>query len=98
MFLCSLSDPGLTIFPTHRLLSGLREDAQKQEAIRDVLTRDFEIAEGGPEPERGEERVQFGYMDAHFKRPFRVTLKNQATADRALEGRSDAYRRLDTAV
>src|SRR3712207_7492185 len=54
MFLCSLSDPGLTIFPTHRLLSGLREDAQKQEAIRDVLTRDFEVAEGRSEEHTSE--------------------------------------------
>ena len=43
MFLCSLSDPGLTVFPTHRLLTGLKDDREKQEAIRDVLLRDFEV-------------------------------------------------------
>ncbi|MDQ4048234.1 MAG: DUF1015 domain-containing protein, partial [Actinomycetota bacterium] len=32
MFLCALSDPGLTVFPTHRLLSGLKDDRAKQEA------------------------------------------------------------------
>ena len=37
-------------------------------------------------------------MDSHFKRAFRLTLKDQSIADEALEGRSDAYRRLDTAV
>jgi uncharacterized protein (DUF1015 family) len=42
--------------------------------------------------------VQFGYMDSHFKRAFRLTLKNQSIADEALQGHSDAYRRLDTAV
>ena len=43
MFLCSLDDPGLLVFPTHRLLSGLKDDRAKQEAIRDTLKRDFEV-------------------------------------------------------
>ncbi len=38
MLLCSLSDPGLTVFPTHRLLTGLKDDPAKQQAIREVLT------------------------------------------------------------
>ena len=29
MFLCSLSDPGLTVFPTHRLLTGLKDDTRQ---------------------------------------------------------------------
>ena len=45
MFLVSLSDPGLLVFPTHRLLTGLKDDALKQEAIRDTLMRDFELEE-----------------------------------------------------
>jgi uncharacterized protein (DUF1015 family) len=102
MLLCSLSDPGLLVFPTHRLLTGLKDDQAKQIAIRDVLRRDFEIEELGSaaelEPPVANGRVAFGYMDSFFRRPFRVTLKDQAIADRALEGRPDAYRRLDTAV
>ena len=43
MLLCSLADPGLTVFPTHRLLTGLKDDRAKQEAIRETLMRDFEI-------------------------------------------------------
>ena len=39
-----------------------------------------------------------GYIDAHHKRPFRVTLKDQASADAALAGFPEPYRRLDTAV
>jgi uncharacterized protein (DUF1015 family) len=39
-----------------------------------------------------------GYLDAHFQRPFSLTLKRQEVADAALPGRSDAYRHLDTAV
>jgi uncharacterized protein (DUF1015 family) len=39
-----------------------------------------------------------GYIDAHFKQPFRLTLKDQQIADAALEGHAEPYRRLDTAV
>jgi uncharacterized protein (DUF1015 family) len=102
MLLCALSDPGLLVFPTHRLLTGLKHDADKQIAIRDVLRENFEIKELGAaselEPPAGDGRVAFGYMDSFFKRPFRVTLKDQAIADRALEGMPEPYRRLDTAV
>jgi uncharacterized protein (DUF1015 family) len=102
MLLCALSDPGLLVFPTHRLLSGLKDDTKKQLAIRDVLRRDFEVEELSDtselEPPAGDGRVAFGYMDSFFKRPFRVTLKDQAVADRALPGMPEPYRRLDTAV
>ena len=103
MLLCSLSDPGLLIFPTHRLLTGLKDDRPKQDAIREVLTRDFEIEELGAAkelepPPQPNGRVAFGYMDAFHKKPYRVTLRDQALADRALDGMPEAYRRLDTAV
>jgi uncharacterized protein (DUF1015 family) len=102
MLLCALSDPGLLVFPTHRLLSGLKNDSAKQIAIRDVLRENFEIEELGSsselEPPPGPGRIAFGYMDSFFKRPFRVTLKDQAIADRALVGMPEPYRRLDTAV
>jgi uncharacterized protein (DUF1015 family) len=100
MLLCSLSDPGLLVFPTHRLLTGLKDDTAKQLAIREVLTRDFDIEELGDvrelEPPPG--AVAFGYMDSFHKQPYRVTLKDQSIADRALEGMAEPYRRLDTAV
>jgi uncharacterized protein (DUF1015 family) len=102
MLLCALSDPGLLVFPTHRLLTGLKDDTQKQIAIRDVLRGDFEIEElddpARLEPPAGDGRVAFGYMDSFFKRPFRATLKDQSIADRAMPGLPDPYRRLDTAV
>ncbi len=100
MLLCSLSDPGLLVFPTHRLLTGLKDDTAKQLAIRDALKRDFEIEElsdvRAREPPAGP--VAFGYMDSVHKQPYRVTLTDQAIADRALEGMPAPYRRLDTAV
>jgi uncharacterized protein (DUF1015 family) len=102
MFLCALSDPGLLVFPTHRMLSGLKDDRAKQEAIRDTLTRDFEVEpierdqlEPTGDPEG---RIQFGYMDSFHRQPYRVTLKDQSIADAALEGTPEPYRRLDTAV
>jgi uncharacterized protein (DUF1015 family) len=101
MLLCSLSDPGLTVFPTHRLLTGLKDDTAKQQAIRETLMRDFEIQELASardlEPS-GDEAVAFGYMDSFHRKPYRVTLKDQAIADRALDGKPEPYRRLDTAV
>jgi uncharacterized protein (DUF1015 family) len=102
MLLCALSDPGLLVFPTHRLLTGLKDDRDKQIAIRDVLRADFEIEELADtsqlEPPADDGRVAFGYMDSFFKRPFRVTLKDQSVADRVLAGLPESYRRLDTAV
>jgi uncharacterized protein (DUF1015 family) len=100
MLLCSLSDPGLLVFPTHRLLTGLKDDTPKQLAIREVLTRDFEVEQLGDvselEPPAGP--VAFGYMDSFHKQPYRVTLKDQSIADRALIGMPEPYCRLDTAV
>jgi uncharacterized protein (DUF1015 family) len=98
MFLCSLQDSGLTIFPTHRLLTGLDED--RRAALRKAIETRFEVSEIGAdelEPPAGGERVEFGYLDRDGL-PMRLTLESQAAADEALAGRSDAYRHLDTAV
>ena len=89
MLLCSLSDPGLLVFPTHRLLTGLKDDTAKQLAIRDVLMRDFEIEElADVRRARAARRrpVAFGYMDSFHKQPYRVTLKDQSIADRGARG------------
>jgi uncharacterized protein (DUF1015 family) len=102
MFLVALDDPGLLIFPTHRMLSGLKDNSEKQEAIRDVARRDFEIETLEDtrelEPPANGGRVAFGYMDSFLKRPFRLTLKDQKIADDALAGMPEPYRKLDTAV
>jgi uncharacterized protein (DUF1015 family) len=102
MLLVALDDPGLLVFPTHRLLTGLKDDTEKQLAIRDVAKRDFEIEQlDAPqelEPPANGDRVAFGYMDSFLRRPVRLTLKDQRIADEALAGMPDPYRRLDTAV
>jgi uncharacterized protein (DUF1015 family) len=99
MCLVALEDPGLTVFPTHRVVRGL--DRARQEALRETLRRDFDIVEVpleqlAPEPGRGP--LQLGYIDAHHRQPYRLTLKDQAIADAALPGFSEAYRDLDTGV
>ncbi len=99
MCLVALEDPGLTVFPTHRVVRGL--DRERREALREALHRDFEIAEVPLEqlaPEPGGGPLQLGYIDAHHQQPYRLTLKDQAIADAALSGFSAAYRSLDTGV
>ncbi|HEY3187990.1 MAG TPA: DUF1015 domain-containing protein [Solirubrobacteraceae bacterium] len=97
--LVALEDPGLTVFPTHRLVKDTTP--AQQEGLADVLRRDFEIErverdEIAPPP--GDGLSRFGYVDAHFRQPFRLTLKDQASADAALPGAPESYRRLDAAV
>jgi uncharacterized protein (DUF1015 family) len=99
MFLCSLQDSGLTIFPTHRLLKDL--DAEKRSALRQTIEQHFDVREISAEelePPAGDGPVAFGYLDSFHQRPLRLTLRDQAAADAALPGQSDAYRHLDTAV
>ena len=43
MCLVALEDPGLTVFPTHRLVKGL--DDERRRALDEALQRDFDIAE-----------------------------------------------------
>jgi len=100
MCLVALQDPGLTVFPTHRLLTELPDD--RRVALREALARDWEMTEVGAEdlqPTAAEDgRIRVGYLDAHHRRPLLLTLKDRAIADAALPGMPEPYRRLDTAV
>jgi uncharacterized protein (DUF1015 family) len=99
MCLVAMEDPGLTVFPTHRLVNKL--DPARQEALAAALRRDFDLAEVTTEqiaPRPGTGPLELGYIDSHLKRPFRLKLKDQAIADAALSGHSEAYRQLDTGV
>jgi uncharacterized protein (DUF1015 family) len=102
MCLVALQDEGLTVFPTHRLVSELKGDNEKIEALTATLRANFDIAPIEADelvpPGEGNGTIEFGYMDSHFKRPFRLTLKDQALADAALADMPEPYRRLDTAV
>ncbi|HWM63943.1 MAG TPA: DUF1015 domain-containing protein [Solirubrobacterales bacterium] len=103
MALTGLDDPGLTVFPTHRLLSGFAGDPERQQQMRDGLLRLFEATEVPMEEldPLGEEGAGvFGYIDSHHKRAFRLRLKDEAIAalDEQLTGKPEAYRRLDAAI
>ncbi|HVL30695.1 MAG TPA: DUF1015 family protein [Solirubrobacteraceae bacterium] len=100
MCLVALQDEGLTVFPTHRLVSGLR-GTDKPEALATTLRAAFDLAPVPIDelvPPADGDGIQMGYLDSHFRRPFRLTLKDQAIADEALPGMPEPYRRLDTAV
>jgi uncharacterized protein (DUF1015 family) len=99
MCLVALEDPGLTVFPTHRLIRGL--DEKRRAVLRGALERDFEISEVPLDeiaPRPGSGPLELGYIDSWHGRPLRLRLRDQAIADAALPGRSQAYRELDTGV
>jgi uncharacterized protein (DUF1015 family) len=99
MCLVALQDPGLTVFPTHRLVRGL--SPARQEALAASLRHDFQIEAledtAALAPAAGD-TVRIGYIDSHFRKPFMLTLADPAIADAALPTRAEPYRRLDTAV
>ena len=101
MCLVALQDEGLTVFPTHRLVDGLA-GTDKPEKLATTLRACFDIEEIDADdlipPGEGNGTIQLGYMDSHFKRAFRLTLKDQSIADEALPDMPEPYRRLDTAV
>ena len=77
MFLCSLSDPGLTIFPTHRLLTDLKE-RDVQERLGKAIKEHFDIEpieHSELEPSRDLPGIVMGYMDSFHKQGYRLTLK-----------------------
>lgn len=103
MALTGLDDPGLTVFPTHRLLSGFGGDAERQRALDEGLREIFEVTEVPLEdldPMGAEGAGVFGLYDSHNRTAFRLRLTEAATAalDEQLAGKPEAYRRLDAAI
>jgi uncharacterized protein (DUF1015 family) len=101
MCLVALQDPGLTIFPTHRLVRDL--DEARWAALDETIARDFDVTEVdvadiAPAPSEEPTPLTMGYIDRRTERPLRLTLKDQAIADRALAEHTEPYRHLDTGV
>jgi uncharacterized protein (DUF1015 family) len=97
MCLVALEDPGLTVFPTHRLVGGL--DPARRAALAEAIERDFlatEVAREQIAPAPGSGPLVLGYADS--QRTLRLELRDQSIADAALADMPEAYRRLDTGV
>jgi len=97
MCLVALEDPGLTIFPTHRLVGGL--DDARRSALHATIQRDFDstpVERSQLAPPDGGGPLQLGFLDANGPRHLR--LRDQAIADAALADMPPPYRSLDTGV
>jgi uncharacterized protein (DUF1015 family) len=94
MCLVALEDPGLTVFPTHRLVKG--RGLESYEQLADALKAEFQISpstEDDVAPPASDGPMQLGYLDSHFKQPFRLTYTGDPPPE--LEG---PLAHLDTAV
>jgi uncharacterized protein (DUF1015 family) len=101
MALTGLDDPGLTVFPTHRLLSDFAADPERQRRLGSGLRQLFEVSEIDREEidPAGEDGVGvFGLYDNFHKQAYRLRLKDIGEVDRRLEGKPESYRRLDSAI
>jgi uncharacterized protein (DUF1015 family) len=97
MCLVALEDPGLTIFPTHRLVRFA--DEARRAALAAAIERDFvaePVARAELAPPPGSGPLELGYLDA--SRSARLRLRDQAIADVALAEMPPPYRSLDTGV
>lgn len=101
MALTGLDDPGLTVFPTHRLLSGFAAAPERMRAFGGGMRELFDSEEVDLDQidPGGEQGVGvFGLYDSFHKQAYRLRLKDVAALDRQLEGKPEAYRRLDSAI
>jgi uncharacterized protein (DUF1015 family) len=101
MCLVSLSDPGLTILPTHRMVGGI--DAARRERLEQLLEHDFrtqpvELDGLTPGPAQNGDLPVYGFFDGAETRALRLELASAESAEAALADHSETYRRLDTAV
>jgi uncharacterized protein (DUF1015 family) len=99
MCLVSLEDPGVTVFPTHRVLTGL--DSSQREKLRAGLEDLFETEEVSREridPAGADGLGVFGYLDAEREAGVWLRLRDREALDRALADRPDSYRQLDVVI
>ncbi len=93
MALVSLEDPGLTVFPTHRLL--------KTRLGHDSFAKEFDLDEvlvGDLDPAGTDGVGIFGFLDSDGGTSFRLRLRDNHRLNEVLADRSEAYRTLDAAI
>jgi uncharacterized protein (DUF1015 family) len=101
MSLTSLEDPGLTVFGTHRLLGGLADDPERQEALARGVREHFDLEEvpaAELDPAGADGVGVFGYIDSQSRRGLRLRLKDPAVLEAAMPDASESYRTLDAAI
>ena len=96
MALTGLDDPGLAVFPTHRVLTGLKDPD-----LFDHLTRELEdwfetVEQVVADPSGRDGPGCFGLITADGRRTIR--LRDPSRLPSLFEGRSPAYRELDAAI
>lgn len=97
MALTGLDDPGLTVFPIHRLLSGLT-DPDLADRFHRGIDEIFEtVTEGESDPADLDGIGCFGLVEATGTRRL-LRLREPASFETLMEGRSEAYRELDSAI
>ncbi|MGA7435973.1 MAG: DUF1015 domain-containing protein, partial [Solirubrobacterales bacterium] len=101
MALTGLDDPGLTVFPTHRLISGLAGNPDIRDHLNNGIAAAFDMEPtdlDGLDPAGMEGIGCFGYADQATGRYYRLRLRDPLTLDSLMEGKSEAYRHLDAAI
>ncbi len=109
MYFSNMDDEGLTVFPTHRLIYGLKTFDPK--LFEQSISDNFEIEKMGvPETaelctsfmkrlkEKGRDGHSFGVYAHGWDHAAIVTLRNEDVMDRFVPEHSRAYRRLDVTI
>jgi len=97
MSLTGLADPGLTVFPIHRLLTGMK-DPDLADRFRREVEETFETVRDGPiDPAGMDGPGCFGLVESDGRRRV-LKLRDPAALSATMSGRSAAYRELDAAI
>ncbi len=100
MCLVSMEDPGLTVFPTHRVLTNLSNE--ELDRLENTVNESFEIEDVSVDRliSRTEtsDRPNIGLVESGDKSARQLSLNSLNSLGKEFDGFSDAYRSLDTAL